>query len=823
MSSYVVIFAVSVILSVLTGIIWFQKRNIVESSVIGVIWFFCSHIFACMGLFLIDWYSLFRAVCLTLLLDAAVFGTVVFFRKSKPFSVKGLFRCELSLKPVLIPLCICLLALPFTMQKNEFFGMGQDQGVYQTQAILFMNGDNARQKDFEEYHLLETSEEQEHFFQSVKRRLGGYDIPPADYPETVYDRTVSEVSGLIHGIPTHSAMLAMWGELFGMEHMADVETIFYLCLIFLTFCICRNLRLKTHSCVIASLCTAFAPIVIWVSKASLTEMFLALLPALFLYFLTDPEHTDTRWLSLLPVAVFGCFHVSFYTMIPLFLMVYGGLYFFTRQKQFAAAMPLTVILYLCSYFAMRHIQPVYTMNNYRPIFVGGITVHHVSAVVIAVSIAALLASMLYIWAVSRTSKRFYAMPNWNRKASRSRAFKVFLSLLLVLPAAYIALKALLTFDSLGQYNNLTLLGYFGNAGLLLVPLSMLAALFNGRYIAHRNRRLVVFLMFFYCILVYSAFLRFEIQYYFYYARYLAPFTAIAAIFAAMLLDRMKKRYVIPAAVLGLCYVLPYDLNLMHSKDDTRVEWDVLEDVADTVQDADCILIDRNMLDYFWLPLHAMTDAHIYPAEDTPDAQLAQLCRSYGSVLFLTDDAVSGTDFTVLYRDSTLHSEDDLLHTGKLLPFSYQFWVTQDPVHVYRYDKYRLAYRASESYDAFSGFSALENNFSWTAAEESAITCRLYPADYTLTVNFGNVIPLALLDDGCMEITVSMGGTEIGEILVTEETNHGTAELSVPEELVTDGENLLTFESELWSAAQITEGDTRNLGFPLESVIFSPNP
>ena len=685
MSSYVIVFAAALLLSVLTGVIWYGKRSAVESAVIGVIWFFCSHIFASFALFLVDWYSLFRTICLTLVLDAAVLGAVVFVRRPKPFSVRGLFRCDLSLKPVLIPLCICLLALPFTLQKNEVFGMGQDQGVYQTQAILFLHGDNERQKDLEEFYTLETAEERDNFLMYVSHKLGGYDIPPADYPDTVYDRTVGEASGMIHGIPTHSAILAMWGELFGMEHMADVETIFYLCLIFLVYCICRNLRLQRASCVTASVCTALAPIVIWVSKASLTEMFLAVLMAFFLYTMTDRTNRNERWLSILPVAVFGCFHVSFYTMVPLFLMLYGGMYFFTRQKQFAVLMPVTLIGYLASYFGMRQIQPVYTMNNYRQLFVAGINVHNITAVVIAAVLAALLASIVFILAVKRTGKKFYIMQNWNTRAGKSLGFRIFLALLLALPLLFILVKAFMKYDTWEEAGYLTLLGFIGNAGLILCPLALIAAMLRPKLYARNNARLAVFLMFFYCIPVYSAFLRFDIQYYYYYARYLAPFVPIAVIFAVLTLDRFGKKLVLPAAALGLWFVLPYDFFLMHTKDDSRLEWEVLMDAADTAEDADCIVIDKDHMQCMWLPLDAMTDAAVFPQEEDVEAQLARLSERYETVVYVTNDELSEEDFQLLYKDTSEHSEDDLNHTGKFLPFSHAFWQTEDPVLIGAYE------------------------------------------------------------------------------------------------------------------------------------------
>ena len=88
---------------------------------------------------------------------------------------------------------------------------------------------------------------------------------------------------------------------------------------------------------------------------------------LFLYFLTDEEHPRRQWMSILPVVVFSCFHVSIYTILPLFVVLYGGMFWLTRRKSFAILMPLSVVIYCISFFAMRHVQPFYTMNNYSPL------------------------------------------------------------------------------------------------------------------------------------------------------------------------------------------------------------------------------------------------------------------------------------------------------------------------------------------------------------------------------------------------------------------------------------------------------------------------
>lgn len=50
------------------------------------------------------------------------------------------------------------------------------------------------------------------FHDKVFSYLVGYDLETEDYPATVYDRNVSPVSGIYHGIPTYASMLAMWGK-----------------------------------------------------------------------------------------------------------------------------------------------------------------------------------------------------------------------------------------------------------------------------------------------------------------------------------------------------------------------------------------------------------------------------------------------------------------------------------------------------------------------------------------------------------------------------------------------------------------------------------
>lgn len=800
--------------AVLTTVIWFKEKNLIESVVLGLCWFFCSHVLCSMALFVPDVYTIFQTMVLTCAVNAAVLGAAVWVRRPKPFSVKGLFRCDLSLKPVLIPLLVCLVALPFVSVKNEYFGMGQDEGVYQTQVLYFLNGDTAKQKTFPEYDLL-SSEEQESFRYLAFNAVGGYDIPSANYPETSYDRSVSPVSGFIHGIPTYSALLAMWSTLFGIENMLGIETVFYVCLIFLVWGCCRNLGLSDPACLTGCLSAALAPIVLWVAKASLTECFLAVIMTLFLYFLSDDAGKAHHWLSVLPFAVFGCYHVSLYTMLPLFLMVYGGLYYFTRRRTFAVLLPLSVVLFLVSFFAMRHVQPVYTMNNYNPALVGGLTIEHLPVCVLLACGAALLVSIGFIAVVNKRK------PLTNKAAARNKVFPVFLSLLLLLPVLFILARGILKYESLTEFSYLTLWGYVCNCGILLIPAAFVVGICKPKFYILRNSRLVVFLAFFYCILVYAALLRFDIRYYYYFGRYLAPFVPVGCIFAALTLNRFGRKLLYPALAGGLLLSLRFDGFLMQTKDDTRMEWRTLEDLAALGTAEDCYVIDRDLLATCWLSLREMTEATVYPELNDRKTQLNHLFPEYAHVILVTNERPDAEQFELLYQNTYLHSEDDNQHISKLVPMSLNYYIVNEPIYAAVYDKYQSVYSYAMDHDKLSGFSGIENGYCWSVEPETEIACHLPAGAYTLKLEFGTEIPLQLFEHAEYPLMISVNGTPIATVVITSETNGKPVTLEIDAGLIEDGSNTITLSGGLWNASDINPADARRLGFPFASLRMLP--
>ncbi len=821
MNSFLILAILSVLLCFGTCSLVFKGANFIYTAVMSVIMFFCSHIISTMGLFVIDCYSLFRGMAGTFFIVFACFAVMMFMNIRKKSG--KLFEYSFDMRSVIIPIIVSLMALPLTANKNELFGMGQDEGVYQCVAINFMNGIDSRQQDFEEYHMLESDSEREAFKNSVRGKLVGYDIPSETYPDTVYDRNVSEVSGIYHGIPTYPALLAMWGQLFGMKNMMDIETVFYILAIFLVSFVCTNLRLSYISNIIACVSTAVSPIIIWVSKSSLTEMFLAVLVMLFIVFLTDEGHKKYQVFSIVPVIVYACYHVSVYTIIPYVLIIYGGMYLFTRRKILAILMLATVPVYAVSYFAMRQIQPFYTMNNYSPVFFSGIGVHNISNIVACVCAVLMIACALYVTIINKTSKNF-SRRNFLIKMQKSIFLRLFIIAMLILPVAYIIFKAFYKYDNIEYAGSLTIAGFAVMSGIVIFPMAIIVSIANSGFFLERISRLVIFVSFFYCILVYSAFLRYDIQYYYYYSRYLAPFVPVAIVFSVMVLDRFSKKLVLPVSLAGIVFVSPYSFYLAGHKDDTRMEWEVLDSVTEYITADDCILIDWVYSPTLWLPLKAMTGADVFPqTADTPDSQFEKLKDKYNNIYYISRDSKiynAESNLEIIYMDKVHISEDTSEDVGSIIPLPKKFRQTERYIHLYRVIGYDYYY---DNYDivkwSISGIKESDRIFCWTEESRADIRCNLNPDDYELILDLGSVIPLKEINKSSLKVNLYINGVFADSSDINSATNGNSISFDIDEKYIEDGSNTITFETELWNASAVNPTDTRMLGIPVESLAF----
>ncbi|MBR0085153.1 MAG: hypothetical protein IJL97_01250, partial [Lachnospiraceae bacterium] len=112
----------------------------------------------------------------------------------------------LPVRSTLIPVIIVVCAFPLIMNKFGYMGMGQDEGVYQTQAIALYYDHNDLEFRFDEAEGL-TEAEKEEYIRSLESSLPGLYNTDPDMPFPKNDDKLSDAAGVFHGIPTFPAIL----------------------------------------------------------------------------------------------------------------------------------------------------------------------------------------------------------------------------------------------------------------------------------------------------------------------------------------------------------------------------------------------------------------------------------------------------------------------------------------------------------------------------------------------------------------------------------------------------------------------------------------
>ena len=792
------------------GFIRYQN-NIVRLCSVAFMTFFAEYV-VCSGLlFWINVFSIHRALGIVALINLAiVVGGYLRY--------KALFKIEYDFRAYLIPIIICVCAIPFVFAKFEFFGMGQDEGVYQTHAIQLIYGKTDIQQDFEEYETLATEEEKEYFKTALEEQLIGlYNYDPS-LPFASEDKEISDVSAVFHGVPTFAAVLALWGKMFGIDHMSDVQTLFYLCTIFFLFFILDELGIKKSVKIVCTALLAFSPLVIWVAKSALTEIQLACYVAAFVYFMIRGDKKSVYW-SVVPIAAFSFFHITIYTMIPVVLCLYWVGYLGTRRKEYIISSVASITVFLAGMSMMEMIAGTYAfVHNFKPLY-------HILPFANANNIVYIIwggCGLAVLCSLLVTNK---TLGRWLLKLGQSmRGMGLRLIIILIL-----ALQLVLIYNNREHFNRLltsvnhsTLIGFGLAVGIFIPAIAGCIALCKPRVLTENLKRIFITVLFIYCIGVYSNIMWKYIEYYYYYGRYLVPYILIVLLFSAIMLERVKGRWVFGAGGLSLAVILPFSAFLITHKDDTRITWNIIKDLSTAITYEDSVVVKPEDMKFYYLPIRAITGANVYPAEDDYNKQLNRISdATKGTCYYIRNGESFETSLETVYQNQFVISEDNNLYDGKILPFPYDFSYRTEIVICQRFYAPKGEYDFISEYDdlVFNGVGALEGNFCWTDSDTVRLKCYLDAQPYQLIIELGADIPLEALEIDIYELQIYMNDSYVGNVQINQENNGKSLDIYIPEDIMLQGVNNLVIKSGLWSPSEYGSDDGRKLGFPLKSINF----
>ncbi len=758
-----------------------NEQSVLRYLCMTVSAFLTEYLVASGLLFMLDRFSIHRTLILTALVNILLF--VVFTLLARK---KGLQKTILNwdLRKEAIPVLLIAAGIILSWTNFSFFGMGQDQGVYQTKAIELICGNNGREYVLEEYEKLETDEQRESFLHSASIWLVGLYNADSDEDVSVPEQAESEFrnSWTFHGNPAFCTVLALFGVLFGLENMTRLQAVLYILGTLMIWYTAGNLKLKKLTGCFMALLYLLSPEVVWLSKSTLTEPFLGLIAALFFCLLTNDERPDWRWMSSLMVVAFAFLHITIFVMFPMFVMLYLLLYLYGKEKQYLRAMTIASAGYMAGMGMMILLNPHYAHINTNMLLIGPITKENVFWVLEGVGLFFLVLSLL----LRKIKKGTEAFRSFLGSAGFAWLIRIVLAGLLAW-GIFAALKG--SGGSLKEA--VTRSGLYNMAwmtGLISLPVILISLLWNPRPVLKNELYAGITFTFLYAVLFRVCVLQSDIQYCYYYGRYLAPLIPFVCVMAGILFDRFSTGKIAVGLVAGSLAVLPFDAVLQRSKDDSKCSYDLVQRIAETVKsggkDTAVVFSAANPSYMMYIPVREMTEADCYFEESDLFGQIRWLSEKYSNVMYLgynqfLNEKVLPYSETLLRVREPVSDDDNVSGRIPLIPF---------PL------------RITEAVDTYTLISFLPTR-SWSPLDLHTVNGT--KTDYSIilppeALQYG---PYVTLEEGRYEVTIQGENLTAAEIRVSAEK----------------GKKLLPFSEPARSGDHITF--TLTLEEPAEDVEF----
>ena len=687
----IIIFAVSILLYSFIFLLLIEKYRaevtVIRAGIFGITGYFFAYVLISALFFAFDSFSLQKSSLTTLAVGGIGFLVILIIRK-----LKSLKNLKFDKKEFIFFASIILTVLILSGSKFGYFGMGQDQGVYQTKAIELIYGNNSNVLNFD-YALKVLDDEDEYtFFRDNVRILQGYYL--VDQKENFYadENSGGEtgLEGLYHGVATWPAIMALFGKMFGLSHMLDCQTVFYICFLMIAFYILENFKIKTL-CEVASVAIlATTPQMIWVSKSSLTEMFLTVILAAFIY-LACHEDKNVRLYVWIPVAVFSVYHITIYTLMPLFVVIGWFIMIKDERKRSAVPVIMMLLVYLAGFFYMIKYYTLYSSINYispLSMYIKNLDNRKLMILVTATVGACLLITIIL--------KSLQNINNYQKALNfivknKGIIFKV-LSFALMLLAGFYYMNHRSSFPAKANYNPVAL---SLASGLICIPLAFAGSI----AIPHKKIKglpyvniFVIFLFF----IFWAILLRNEIPYFYYCGRYNAPFLIIPIVFMDVIYREIKKADWLPfVCIASLILYLDYDIVICKTPDDTRVPWNVIEqELSLNHGEKSAILIDDshdNLTE--WMMILKASGVDVYPTDAHSANRVEKLKEYYDNIYYLYTEIeglyeldvakITGKNAQELREYSYQRSEDFVYEVTSHIGYPHEFWTQNETTKIYK--------------------------------------------------------------------------------------------------------------------------------------------
>lgn len=665
----------------------YKKQDIVTAVVQGLIEFLMFYAVISSILLVFNIFTIIRSLVLVIIAELIIAAILIVVCKRTIEITSDYRNC-------ICAVLILVLMIPFVINKNGYLGVAQDAGVYQTRAIAMINGDFDNFFTFDEYDILSEAEKAE-YINDLDVTLTGYYRTQTDTTFKT-DKHTNDTTGILHGIHAYSAILALVGTIFGMANMMYTGSIFMFCMLYTTYMIMRNLKIRWQFIGTGIVLLALSPAVLWLFKTTLSETFLIVLIVEYVYLFTNRNNKNLVWLSAVPVITYAFFHISIYVLMPAFIIIYYLMFFFTKNKRYIAANIAILTGYYLGFQCMLNVSSGYTYGNYKNLYmlkivndnnlVAFVTIVTIMAVVINIATLVIYSFIVRKKNVTSDNKKEYGVHLQKRKVVTC------INILIRVCIAAGCILMLLVIRKYTTYEFTSIYAYIVSTGVFLVPFILGFLFIKPSYITRKKELFLLAILSLYELFAYSVIFIPYIGFYYYYARYIVIHIPVIIMLGMSILDYifsmgiLKKQCVTNvfaiACILLICIgYKPYDACIAKQKDQTTISWETMEEVMDKFQPQDAIVMSQEWSLSLKLPIKLLVGADVYPVMPYNDKQQMDSLRlTHNNVYLMTEKkeaiemATYQSELTLIYATGNEVKygevrEEDVDKRGKYIPFS----------------------------------------------------------------------------------------------------------------------------------------------------------
>ncbi len=805
-----------------------RKIELVKCAVLGTIYYFMFYVVASGLLFLCGQFSIKRVTFLLLVLWGILFVLIAIRNRKK----ESLSVLPLEKRSWLSYLIIAILLIVFSGSFG-YFGMGQDQGVYQVEAINFANGKNEWLTTFPEYDQI-TDEEYKDFYRDAVDTMPGVELVDVEYGfrDAFQIPQIGGLDVIYHAIPTFPAILGLGIKLFGIEHMMLFQVFFYAVMLLLIEILMREHQIHWLMRAVLVTVLGVSPEILWVRKSTLTEMFLAVLVSYYLFKITDVDDKQ-KSLSVLPIIVFSFFHASAFTILPVFIVNFWVLYLVKRDIRFLRNAAEALAGFCVGFVMMFRLEPIYMTKNFmRLMEQKGIEMPYdmIPGVVILISTVA-CGIGFFLLAIHK-----------NIEGVVLKAANVILAVIAALvlldflggrPWWGQIMKPDIWISNLVYLGSSTFMAYLELTGFFLLPFIMVRMICFLKTKVDQSI-IVVSHVFVWTVLVYAMVFRLRVFGYYYNPRYLVPYFPVIVVLYGLLfgrkgeIDKTKDKIIFGISlglpVLGICLMLPFSNIIRMNQDDTNLQWTTLSDMLDNVTTGDIVLMDQNEMWYFFYPMRSK-GVLVYPVLDDFETTLerAEIDVNSQNLYYISENRSYEDDwrYEVIYESKSKYQLDDQMHYVEYLRLPTEFAQKGVRSHVlYHWVTPETQINAVD--DNFGRGWSVTNaaGYRWMCEKKASLSAYLQQDDWLMTIQQGDAIPFELISANEVRVDVFINGHELEPMIFSGETKGKEFRLDIPSEYVEEGGNEISFLAEnTWSPKEYGEADPSQYAFSVANIWF----